>query len=138
MTALFASISSSASRQERPRKPSPGVRGLLQQLFPRQQVHGTTPEEVRLCSTDRSRLQVHPGRISVLSAVSDVHMLNCSFVLFQVPSRRSAGLIRCSFLPRCSCSPSGSGADIQFRLFRVCQLPVTLLREYLWPYIFGL
>ena len=44
MTALFASISTSASRPERPKKPSPDVRGLLQHLSPCQQAHDTTPE----------------------------------------------------------------------------------------------
>ena len=92
--------------------------GLLQQFSPSRQAHNTTLEEVRFCGTDKTRLQVHPGRISDLSAVHGVHMLSCSLVLLQITSRRAAGLIGCSFLSRCSCSPSESGAHIQFRLFQ--------------------
>ena len=84
MTAPLTNVSTIASRKERSRKPSPGVRGLLQQFSPCRQTHDTTPEEVRFCSTDRSQLQVHPGRISDLSLLHSVHMLICSLVLLQV------------------------------------------------------
>ena len=52
-----------------------------------------TPEEVRICSTDRSRSQVHPGGISDFCLFHGVHMFICSLVLLQVTSRRAAGLI---------------------------------------------